>query len=256
MKSKRISLGLSLALLLAVAAGVGGLAYAAGTALSISFGTPSIACNGDGTADVSFTYTVTSSGAADAATVSGQLDGGTVTNIATIASGNVNDGGGWTFGGRYKTYVGHVDLTEVSEGSHTYTVCVDQAGSGGNPDKHVCESVSFSVDCDPADACSNTSVYGELPHNKNLCSANGHIEVQFHGSFGDTANLTITGPNDFSFSTTVNRAGDSCNYHYNWNPRPDGGTGNGGAGDYTFTITAGSGGTSGPLTDTEHLSCE
>jgi hypothetical protein len=261
MKSKRISWGLSLALLLAVAAGIGGLAYAAGTALSISFGTPSVVCNGDGTATVKFTYTVSSTGAADAATVSGQLDDGIITNIATIADGNVNDGGGWTFAGRNKTYTGSVELDSVSEGSHTYTVCADQNGSGGNPNKHACNSITLSVDCASGDSCSNTAVFGELPHNTNLCSANGQIEVQFHGDFGDTANLTITGPNSFSFSTTVNKAGDSCNYHYNWNPRPTNatpnpGTGNGGAGQYTFLITAGSGGTSGPLSITPTLSCE
>jgi len=37
------------------------------------------------------------------------------------------------------------------------------------------------------DVLQNAQVFGEVPANKNLCLANGHIEVQFSGNFGDPA---------------------------------------------------------------------
>ncbi len=83
----------------------------------------------------------------------------------------------------------------------------------------------------PADPCASAAAYGEIVANKNLCSANGTIQVQFQGSFGTTATLAITGLN-FNTTVPVDRAGDSCNYHYNWNPEP-GMT----AGEYHFAVT-------------------
>lgn len=253
MKTQRTSLTLSLAVLLAGAAGIVGIAYAAGTSLSVSFSAPSIVCNGTEGASVTFYYTVTSTGAADAAVVTGQINSGPVFSITTIAAGNVNTGGGWTFSGRDKTFSGTYQTT-LANGTYTFTVCATQNGANGNPNKSACNSETVVINCaTDALTCANTAPFGEVPHNTNLCSASGQIEIQFRGDFGAAANLEITGPNGFSFSTTVDRAGDSCNYHYNWNPRPAGGTGNGGAGTYTFTAT---GNNQTPLVWTANLVCQ
>jgi hypothetical protein len=240
MKRKRTSILVGtflLALLLALATGIATVAYAAGTGLSITFGDATIVCKGDGSgANVSFQWTATSTGAADAATVTGQIDGGTIFSLPGIAAGNVTTGGGWTFAGRIKTADGSYS-TVLPNGTHTFTVCTTQKGVNGNPDKSSCTTQTVVVNCLSTDACANAQVFGEVPANKNLCLANGHIEVQFSGNFGDPASLEIDGPNESGFSRTdlVNRAGDSCNYHFNWDPHDS--QGNGGAGTYTFKVT-------------------
>jgi hypothetical protein len=251
MTKKRISIFV-LALLLALATRYVTLAYAAGTGLSITFGDATIVCKGDGTgATVTFQWTVTSSGAADAATVTGQIDGGSIFPLPGIAAGNVATGGGWTFTPRIKTADGSYS-TVLPNGTHTLTVCVTQAGSNGNPDKTACSTQTVVVNCASSEPCANAQVFGEVPANKNLCLANGHIEVQFSGNFGDSASLEIDGPNGSGFSRTdaVSRAGDSCNYHFNWDPHDE--QGNGGAGAYTFTVT---GNSQTPLVFSETLDC-
>ena len=225
MRSKRSFGGLGRALLFIAVTGIAGLAYAAGTSLSISFDDATVDCASDGSAQVTIHYTVTSTAAADEAAVTGQIDEGDSFDITTIPSGNVNGGGGWTFFGRVKTFSGTFTTT-LDAGSYTFTVCAEQHGTDR---KSACNTQTVTVDCQPTATCEDTSVFGELPHNTNLCSAQGVIEIQFHGSFGENANLTISGPNGFTYSTTVGRNGNSCNYHYNWDLRAAGGTGNGGA---------------------------
>ena len=70
---------------------------AAGTELSLSFGEPVVSCPAG---DVRVDYTVTSTGAASAASVTETLTQGQTTiqtSSYLVAAGNVNDGGGWTF---------------------------------------------------------------------------------------------------------------------------------------------------------------
>ncbi len=261
MKSKRTSLALGLALLLAGFGGLATLAYAAGTALSISFSPASIVCGGTSGASVTFYYTVTSSGAADAAMVTESING-TQVNSYTILSGNVNNGGGWTFpsSGPLKTYSGTYQAS-LGNGEYTFTVCTTQNGANGNQDKSACNSQTVTINCisDPPLTCANTGPFGEVPHNTNLCSASGTIQVQFRGNFGETAHLTIRDSSGTTYvDTDVTRAGDSCNYHFNWNPRPanstsNPGTGNGGAGPYIFTVT---GNSQAPLIWSANLACE
>jgi hypothetical protein len=212
---------------------------AAGTSLSIVFSPTTVTCNGDGTANVTFDWTVTSTAAADAATVTGQVDGGTIFSLPGIAAGNVTNGGGWTFAGRMKTADGSYTTT-LANGTHTFTVCATQAGSNGNPDKTACATTTVTVDCTSTSACANAEVFGEVPANRNLCLANGHIEIQFQGDFDDIASLKIDGPTGTGFTKTVyvDRAGNSCNYHYNWDPQDS--DGNGGPGTYSFTVNGNS----------------
>lgn len=250
MKNQRTGLGLSLAFLLA--AGIGVLAYAAGTALSISFSDATIDCQNDGSAEVTFHYTVTSTGAADAATVTGQLDEGDSFNLTTIASGNADSGGGWTFQGRNRTFSGTYTTT-LTSGSHTLTVCAEQHGAQR---KSACEETTVEVTCTTTPStptttasCEGTYVYGGVTGSTSLCSA---INITFHGDYGQIANLTIYGPNGFTYSTTVARDQTSCDYSYDWDPT-SGGTGNGGGGLYILMVTAGSGGSSGSLTIFQEL---
>jgi hypothetical protein len=213
MKSTLALLALG-ALVLALA---GALVYAAGTSLSITVDDPVIgACDGDGNAQVTFDYSVLSTGAADAATVTAEVvgSGNPPETVGTIASGNVTNGGGWAFAGRNKTAEGSFDLT-LAAGTFTVKVCVAQHGSQGNPDKVACKEVTFTVTCNE-ERCSTREFFGQTPHNFHLCSPNANIEIQFRGNFGSSANLKITGPNSFELGDSANREGESCNYHYNW----------------------------------------
>ena len=138
----------------------------------------------------------------------------------------------------------------LPNGTHTLTVCATQAGVNGNPDKTACSTQTVVVNCFSTDACANAQVFGEVPANKNLCLANGHIEVQFSGNFGDPGSLEIDGPNGFRRTDAVSRAGDSCNYHFNWDPNDS--QGNGSTGAYTFTVN---GNSQAPLVFSETLEC-
>ena len=226
MKFKNRGVLIGSLVLLAVATAV--VVYGA-ISLSVSFSDPTIACNSDGTATVTFGYTVTS-GDSSAATVTGSVDAGTPFALTGINAGSGT--GAWTINGSTKTADGSYSTT-LTDGQHTFTVCATQPGSGGNPDKTGCATQTVTINCPATSGCDTTEVFGEVPANKNLCLANGTIQIQFRGNFGETANLEIDGPNNFSLAVAVNRAGDSCNYHYNWDP----GTGNGGAGGYTFKVT-------------------
>jgi hypothetical protein len=227
-KTKSTLVVLGLTLLLAVA---GAVVYAAGTSLSVLIDSVSYNCDNG---SVLVQYTVRSTAAADAATVTATIAGVDQGTIQTIASGNVNDGGGWVFSGRNKSAEGsYTTSIALANGSYTVEVCATQAGSNGNPDKTACASTTLVVACG-ASPCSGEA-FGEIPANKNLCKANGHINFQFRGDFGETATLVITGPdgNWVSDQIPVGRDGLSCNYHYNWDP----GTDNGGAGTYSFKVT-------------------
>jgi hypothetical protein len=258
MKSKRTSLVLGLALLLAAAGGLASLAYAQATDLSVTFGsTPyTYVCNGDGTATVTVYYTVTSVNASTAQ-VTWSLDGGSSNPLITIKSGNVNSNGPgmWTINGDVKTYTDSYTFT-LAAGTYDFTACVGQAGSSACSAPLTLDLSSCLAD---AGSSCGANPFGEVPHNTNLCKANGQIEIQFTGNFGATAHLTVVDSSGNTYvDADVARAGDSCNYHYNWNPAPtdsnrNAGTGNGGAGTYTFTAT-GNGQT--PLVWTASLECQ
>ena len=209
-KSTLVVLGLTLLLALA-----GVLVYAAGTSLSITVDDPIIGDCVDGSAQVTFDYSVISTGAADAATVTAEVVGvSSAETVGTIASGNVTNGGGWTFAGRTKTAEGSFSLS-LEEGTYTVKVCVTQHGSQGNPDKVACREVTFTVSC-AGGTCPTREFFGETPNNVHLCGSKANIEIQFRGNFGSSADLKITGPDSFKLEDSVPVDGSSCNYHYNW----------------------------------------
>jgi hypothetical protein len=209
-----------------------------GTSLSVALDAPVVTCREDGLgADVTAAYTVLSTGSADSAVMTATV-GATDYALPTIASGNVAGGGGWTFAGRTKSAEGEFG-TYLANGSYTLSVCAVQSGANGRISKQACSAATtVNIDCivPVTDPCALASVRGEVPANKNLCKANGHINVQFEGSFGTTASLVITGPEGSGISLTVpvDRAGESCNYHYNWDPN-----GLDAAGTYTFDVNGG-----------------
>jgi hypothetical protein len=228
---KKLGVGLSVVL------GTGLALSAAGTALSIVFGEPSVVCP-DG--DVSASYTISTT-AADAATVTETLtdsNSATVTQKAyTIPAGNVS--GGWIFAGRTKTYDGLFQANGLSNGTYSLQVCATQSGAGGNPDKTVCNSVTIIVACADPNPCASVGPFGEVVGN-NRIRVDSAAQILFRGNFGPSALIEITDTEGFYRSATVVRAGDSCNYHANWKFTNDSGAdiyGNNGDGVYTVTVT-------------------
>jgi hypothetical protein len=150
--------------------------------------------------------------------------------------------------GRIKT-AGYALSVSLPNGEHTVQVCFTQSGAQGREPKTTCAApVTVIVDCAPDNVCEGQQPFGNLVGNPSLCNGNGppHIPVHVRGDFVEAPALTISGPDGFTHSASMNHAGESCNYHYNWDPAS-----NGGAGTYTFTV-AGNGNT---LSFTAQLRC-
>jgi hypothetical protein len=214
--------------------------WAAGTSLTIVFGTPTVTCP-DGNVSVDYTISTT---AADGATVTETLtnsSNATVTQQSyTILAGNV--AGGWTFpagGGRYKFHDGTFSYNGLSNGVYSLQVCATQAGSGGNPDKTVCSSQTIVVDCSQiGNPCASTAPFGEVVGNTRI-SDHSTVQIQFEGNLGESALVEIAG-DGFYRAGHINRNGDSCNYHANWKFTTGDGAdffGNNGPGVYTVTVS-------------------
>ena len=213
---------------------------AAGTELSLSFGEPVVSCPAG---DVRVDYTVTSTGAASAASVTETLTQGQTTIQTSnylVAAGNVNDGGGWTFAGRYKTRDGVFQASGLANGSYSLEVCTTQAGSNGNPSKTVCKTLEVVVNCaEVSNPCASASPIGEVVGNDKIRPF-ATAQINFRGNFGDTAFVEILDANGFYRSATVGRNGDSCNYHANWKFTTESGSdlyGNNGPGVYTVKVS-------------------
>jgi len=229
--------GLVLALLAA-----GGITAWAAVTLTIAFGTPNVQCTPNG-ATVSVDYTVSSTDAAPSAVVETLRDKNSIvkkTNSYSIVGSNVP--GGWVVAGRTKTYDATFQGTGLADGDYTLEVCVTQAGSGGNPDKKVCQTTAITINCVQAvvDACANTAPFGEVVGNKNI-SDTSTAQIQFEGDFGPVAYLEITDSDGAPVgAANINRNGDSCNYHASWKFTTGSGAdiyGNHGAGVYTVKVT-------------------
>jgi hypothetical protein len=229
------------AIVFAIATGVGFTAFAAGTALSIVFGSPWVECP-DGNVTVDYTISTT---AGDGATVTEKLTDSSNSTIGTpntytISSGNVP--GGWTFAGRTKTHDGVFKANGLSDGDYSLQVCVIQAGSIGNTAKTICESKTIHVACaeQVLNPCASTAPFGEVVGNKHI-GDHATAEIQFEGNFGQSALVEITDSEGaFVGSAYISRAGGSCNYHANWKFTTDDGAdiyGNHGPGLYTIKVT-------------------
>jgi hypothetical protein len=231
---KKAGIAITMALSTAVAV------WAAGTALSIAFGTPTVTCP-DG--NVSADYTISTTAASGAVVTEKLTDANNAViaqNSYDILPGNVP--GGWTFGGRTKTYDGTFTRNGLSNGTYSLQVCVTQPGSGGNPDKTVCNSETIVVACaETWNPCASVAPFGEVTGNDKITD-HSTAQIQFRGDFGDVAHVEIskTIPNWFYRSANVSRNGDSCNYHANWKFTTNDGSdmfGNDGPGVYTVKVS-------------------
>jgi hypothetical protein len=194
----------------------GTAAFAQGTSLSVVVSAEAAACV-NGISAVTVNYTVTSTGAADAATVGYSVNLGSSVPLPTIASG-VAPIGGWTQGiGRNKTATGQFVLN-LSNGEYDIEVCAAQNGTDAKSD---CNSVHVQVLCTEVEACDQSAVlFGEVAGNKNLCKSDARINVQLKGLFGPTAGLEVKNElGDVVQTVSTDRAGDSCVYHWNVNPK-------------------------------------
>lgn len=212
-----------------------------GTALTVMVDTPTVDCLSDGTgADVNLLYSVVTTGAAGETDLTLVIDG-EESEIGTIASGNVEDGGGWTFDGRTKTAEGSV-TGFYENGGYTFQICATQDGGGREPKSACSEPVTVTVEClggggDGGDeGCPVSEFFGELVSNPKMCNGRGQvkIQIQFRGDFGSFATLDIEGPEGYRLSEVVPRNGNSCTYHHNWNlgKQPSGGV-------YTIVVNGG-----------------
>lgn len=250
MTRKRMSLVLALALATLAST----LLYAA-TQLSITFSDPVVTCNSElSGASVVLDYTVTSTGATDAATVTGEItgtvsatnasyDSGTIA-LDGIPSGCTTDGTGWDCSGTgsSKTASGSYTAT-LPNGTYTFSVTATQSGSASGKTTTNTENVVVNCTAPPTDVCANVSPFGDIVGNPSLHQANGVIPIHWKGDFGSSATIEITGGTPgSSFSTTVDatQSGESCVYQAVWDPRNGN---NGGPGTYTFTITGDNGNT-------------
>jgi hypothetical protein len=213
---------------------------AAAPVITLTFGTPSVVCTTSG-GSVSAGYTITTTaGDAAAVTETLSLNGNEVqSHTFTVASGNVLNGGGWTFAGRSKTFDGTFTADGLANGTYTLEVCAAQNGSNGNPGKAVCLSETIVVSCGSVDPTCSSEPFGEVVGNTHITD-HATVQVNFRGDFGDSAILTIVSPAGVAATATINRDGNSCNYHANWkftNPNGADISGNDGPGVYALTVT-------------------
>lgn len=212
-----------------------------GTWLTAGAATYEVSCNNDGTGDVTFSGTLSSTAARAPDDVT--VDGVFVDEVAPQDFiGN----------GAKKTYsYSNSYETTYSNGSHDVQLCFTQPS--GNLRMTACTTVKVVVACTPETVkeC-HDRIFGETIGNKNLCKANGnggpHVNIQASGDYGSTATITIDGPG-YHAEKLTDRRGESCNYIYDWDPKAEGAV----AGDYTFKISGS--GSSAPQSWVEHLFC-
>ncbi|HVE86571.1 MAG TPA: hypothetical protein VND93_27125 [Myxococcales bacterium] len=211
-----------------------------GTELTATASVTSQQCNSDGTATVTISGTVTSTGSRDSVEVYLSIDGGADSLVYVIQPGDFSNDG------RIKTASYSITVT-LPSGTHTAMLCFVQSGSQGRTPKKYClpAPLSITVSCN---TCAGTGPFGDIVGNPSLCTGQGDLTIPVHvkGNFGDDPRLIITGPNGFSLTVFMRHAGESCVYHYDWKP----GT-SAAAGTYTFKVD-GNGTT---LTFTANLRC-
>lgn len=214
-----------------------------GTSLSATAAVTATTCTSEQEAQVDIATTVTTTGSVDSAIVTASVDGGAATQVGIIQPQD------FSHDGRIKTASFALSLS-MANGEHSVQVCFTQSGAQGREPKQTCAApVTVTVDCAPKNVCEGQEPFGDLVGSPSLCTGHGplHIPVHVKGDFGEDPALAIAGPGGFSFSATMDHAGESCVYQYNW----DAGS-NGGAGTYTFTVT-GNGNT---LSFTADLACQ
>lgn len=221
----------------AVSALVAGLAGAgvavavddSGTALFIENVQTAIFCQNNSAGLISISSTLHTTGSVDSAVVTRSINGAGETQIGVIAPQQ------FEHQGRDK-FASFADTVQLPNGTYTLTYCFTQSGARGREPKQVCGDIQVTVSCGGStNQCSaGGSFFGDIIGNRRLCNGNGTPTIPVHlkaDAVGDVE-LLIQGPNDFSMSGVMSRAGQSCNYHYDWDTRNGA---HGGEGSYTFT---------------------
>ena len=203
-----------------------------------------VTCTGTTGGTVDISGTIHTTGSVDSVQVTAAINGGAASQVLVLGPQDFNHEG------RHK-YANYTVNLSLPNGTNTVEICFVQSGSQGREPKMFCApALTIPVACEPPpSACSGQGFFGDIVGSGNLCNGKGppHVPVHVKGDLGDAPALTISGPNGYSHSATMRRAGDSCVYQYNWGTQ-----GGGGAGDYTFTVT-GNGNT---FTWTRPLSCK
>ena len=218
-----------------------GVALSAAVTLTVVFQSPEVECTVDG-ANVSVAYTVGSSNASPTTIVETLTDSNGATKKTTsYVISDESAAGGWIIGGRTKSYDATFQAAGLADGDYSLEVCATQPGSGGNPDKKVCQSQPVTINCGEAlvNPCANTAPFGEVVGNTRI-RATATAQIQFKGNFGPWALVEISDASGFYTSAYVQQSGDSCNYHANWKfTTADGADiyGNNGPGVYTVKVT-------------------
>lgn len=202
------------------------------TASTVSTGAP--VCTLNDAAQIEFSGLVSTTGSVDSVEITASVDGGPAGQVGVILPQE------FEHAGRNKV-AAYAVMIEITNGTHTVEFCFTQSGEQGRLPKTTCAApVTVVVECAAQSVCANVQAFGDIVSNPNLCKGKGppHIPVHVKGDFGDSAALTITGPNGFTHSATLRHAGDSCVYQYNWDAAA-----NGGAGTYTFDVVGENGAT-------------
>jgi hypothetical protein len=196
-----------------------------GTALTATATASAPACRADGTAQVTFAGTVTTTGSVDSVEITAEVDGDTPTQIGTIAPQD------FRHSGRNKI-ADYSASRSLDNGSHDIVLCFTQSGAQGREPKQLCtDPITVVVACEAT--CGAEAPFGDIVGNPDLCNGNGppHVPIHVRGDLGGTAALAIYGPGSYHLDATMNHAGDSCIYQYNWDT-----TGNDGPGTYSFIV--------------------
>ena len=139
-----------------------------------------------------------------------------------------------------RLYDGTFTASGLADGTYTLEVCAAQGGSNGNPGKAICQSETIVVSCAPtADPPCSSGPFGEVVGNRHI-NVDATAQINFKGDFGDSATLSITAPNGVTTTASIDRDGNSCNYHGNWKFTNGSGAdiyGNEGPGTYTLVVT-------------------
>jgi len=200
-----------------------------GTELTATATAGAPVCSSDGTAQVTLSGTVTSTGSVDSVYITAAVDGGTATLLWSLGPQD------FTHTGRDKTADYSVSLS-LDNGTHEIVLCFTESGAQGRDPKQFCtDPITVVVACE---TCAKEGPFGDIVGNPDLCNGNGppHVPIHVSGDLGDRAALAIDGPNGYHLDGTMDHAGDSCIYQFNWDT-----VGNGGAGTYTFTVTGANG---------------
>lgn len=132
-----------------------------GTTLTATATASAPVCSADGTAQVTFSGTVTSTGSVDSVEITAAVDAGTPTHVGTIEPQDFSGSG------RDKTADYSVSLS-LDNGTHEVVLCFTQSGAQGRDPKLFCtDPITVVVACED---CAKEGPFGDIVGNPDLCN--------------------------------------------------------------------------------------